>query len=67
MLVLARKVEVSQNLAQMALRDGRVRFRVVPKPAPDAQGRRSPAPEPREARWHVLTHGGELVPEPHGH
>ncbi|MGK3964607.1 hypothetical protein WMF38_10575 [Sorangium sp. So ce118] len=63
-LALAREVEVSQNLVQMALRDGRVRFRVLPKPAPDAQGRRWTAPEPRDARWHVLTHGGKLVPEP---
>lgn len=63
-LLLARDVEVHQQLTQMDVQDGQVRFRVRPKPAPEVQGRSSlPPPEPQEARWHVLTHGDELVQE----
>ncbi|WP_437680864.1 hypothetical protein [Sorangium sp. So ce131] len=63
-LALARGVEVDQHLMRMEVRDRRVRFRVLPKPAPEVPGRPRPAPpEPRDARWHVLTHGGKLVPE----
>ncbi|WP_437911456.1 hypothetical protein WME73_27330 [Sorangium sp. So ce302] len=61
-LTLARDVEVSQDLTLMEMRDGQVRFRVRPNPAPDVKGRLRPSPpEPRDARWYVLTHGGELV------
>ncbi|WP_437990212.1 hypothetical protein [Sorangium sp. So ce145] len=59
-LALARGVEVSQNLMRIEVHDGRVRVGVRPKPAPELRG------EPwytRDERWHVLTHGGELVPE----
>jgi hypothetical protein len=63
-LPLARDVEVSQDLTLMEMRDGQVRFRVRPNPAPDVKGRVGlPPPEPRDPRWHVLTHGGELVLE----
>ncbi|WP_437707517.1 hypothetical protein WMF45_27530 [Sorangium sp. So ce448] len=63
-LTLARDVEVYQDLTLMEMRDGQVRFRVRPNPAPDVKGRLGPPPpEARDARWHVLTHGGELVPE----
>ncbi|WP_441293000.1 hypothetical protein ACSRUE_23765 [Sorangium sp. KYC3313] len=63
-LTLARDVEVSQDLTLMEMRDGQVRFRVRPNPAPDVKARLGPRPpEPRGPRWHVLTHGGELVPE----
>ncbi|KYF67619.1 hypothetical protein BE15_33160 [Sorangium cellulosum] len=63
-LVLARGVEVSQNLTKIEVHDGRVRLRVRPKPAPGLLGNRwlSP-PGPLDERWHVLTHGGALVPE----
>lgn len=63
-ITLARDVEVYQDLTLMEMRDGQVRIRVRPKPAPDVQGRLGPPPpEPRDARWHVLTHGGKLVLE----
>ncbi|WP_044986259.1 hypothetical protein [Sorangium cellulosum] len=64
-LSLVRDVEVYQDLTRMEVRDdGRVRFRVLPKPAPEVPGRpRLPPPGPRDARWHELTRGGELVVE----
>ncbi|WP_437790722.1 hypothetical protein [Sorangium sp. So ce693] len=63
-LTLARDVDVDQDLTLMEMRDGQVRFRVRPKPAPDVQGGLGPPPPaPPDARWHVLTHGGELVLE----
>ncbi|WP_437573462.1 hypothetical protein [Sorangium sp. So ce887] len=64
-LGLAGDVEVDQNLMRMEVRDdGRVRFRGVPKPAPEVQGGpKAAASGPREARWYALTHGGEFVPE----
>ncbi|CAN95086.1 hypothetical secreted protein [Sorangium cellulosum So ce56] len=63
-LTLARDVEVYQDLTLMEMRDGQVRFRVRPNPAPDVKGRLGPPPpEPRDPRGHVLTHGGELVLE----
>ncbi|WP_437949524.1 hypothetical protein WME98_01070 [Sorangium sp. So ce296] len=64
-LSLVRDVEVDQNLTRMEVRDdGRVWFRVLPKPAPEVPGRpRLPPPGPRDARWHELTRGGELVVE----
>ncbi|AUX41639.1 hypothetical protein SOCE26_030610 [Sorangium cellulosum] len=63
-LALARDVEVDQDLMRMEVQDRRVRFRVLPKPAPEVPGRPRPVPpERREARWHALTYGGALVPE----
>ncbi|WP_437585539.1 hypothetical protein [Sorangium sp. So ce1000] len=63
-IALARGVDVYQDLTRMEVRDGQVRFRVRPKPGPEVQGRPSPPPpRPRDERWHVLTHGGELVLE----
>ncbi|WP_437893142.1 hypothetical protein [Sorangium sp. So ce124] len=63
-LTLARDVDVDQDLTLMELWDGQVRFRVRPKPAPDVQGGLGPPPPaPPDTRWHVLTHGGELVLE----
>ncbi|WP_437292816.1 hypothetical protein [Sorangium sp. So ce426] len=63
-LPLARDVEVDQDLTRMEIRDGQVWFRVRPNPAPDVKGMPGPLPpEPRDPRWHVLTHGGELVLE----
>ncbi|WP_438029216.1 hypothetical protein [Sorangium sp. So ce233] len=64
-LALARGVEVSQNLTRIEVQDGRVRFSVRPKPAPELLGKRWLSPSgPRDERWHVLTHGGALGPEP---
>ncbi|WP_438019813.1 hypothetical protein WMF18_12425 [Sorangium sp. So ce315] len=65
LLALARGIEVPNDLTDIEVQDGRVRLFMRPEPDLGLPGQRRRSPSgPRDEGWHVLTHGGALVPEP---